>query len=245
MPADIRFPLERANGVQIVKTAAALARRGRAHHAARARTAIPRPTDEILALYGVAPQPGLRRAAAARPATAAGSFALPRASFLARAALAALPRPAPRRGRLHARPAARRPAAAPAPARRPRGLRGARGGGAHVRASAARSTAPASGPTRARRARLRGARGRRVAAGAAAFVTTTARHPRQLRRGLRRRARACAWSRTAATCPRTARSPAWPRSEPPRVLYAGQLYPWKGVDVLVEAMAAGPARRGW
>ena len=37
MPADVRFPLERANGVQIVKTAAALAARGRAHDAARAR----------------------------------------------------------------------------------------------------------------------------------------------------------------------------------------------------------------
>jgi glycosyltransferase involved in cell wall biosynthesis len=30
---------------------------------------------------------------------------------------------------------------------------------------------------------------------------------------------------------------------PPRVLYAGQLYPWKGVDVLVEAMAAVPSAR--
>ena len=28
MPADVRFPLERANGVQIVKTAAALVRAG-------------------------------------------------------------------------------------------------------------------------------------------------------------------------------------------------------------------------
>jgi glycosyltransferase involved in cell wall biosynthesis len=28
---------------------------------------------------------------------------------------------------------------------------------------------------------------------------------------------------------------------PPRVVYAGQLYPWKGVDVLVEAMAQVPA----
>src|SRR6185503_11364443 len=30
---------------------------------------------------------------------------------------------------------------------------------------------------------------------------------------------------------------------PPRVLYAGQLYPWKGVDVLVEAMARVPGAR--
>ena len=31
--------------------------------------------------------------------------------------------------------------------------------------------------------------------------------------------------------------------EPPRILYAGQLYPWKGVDVLVDAMAEVPGAR--
>jgi glycosyltransferase involved in cell wall biosynthesis len=38
----------------------------------------------------------------------------------------------------------------------------------------------------------------------------------------------------------------WPglaRETPPRVLYAGQLYPWKGVDVLVRAMASVPDAR--
>ena len=54
MPADIRFPLPRANGVQIVKTAAALARAG-THTTLLVRQSDPRPTDEILALYGVAP----------------------------------------------------------------------------------------------------------------------------------------------------------------------------------------------
>jgi rhamnosyl/mannosyltransferase len=32
-------------------------------------------------------------------------------------------------------------------------------------------------------------------------------------------------------------------ASPPRVLYAGQLYPWKGVDVLVEALADVPGAR--
>src|SRR5438128_1313171 len=37
--------------------------------------------------------------------------------------------------------------------------------------------------------------------------------------------------------------PGLAHEDPPRVLYAGQLYPWKGVDVLVEAMAAVPGAR--
>src|SRR5438128_1248418 len=37
--------------------------------------------------------------------------------------------------------------------------------------------------------------------------------------------------------------PGLAHENPPRVLYAGQLYPWKGVDVLVEAMAAVPGAR--
>ena len=56
--ADVRFPLERANGVQIVKTAAALARGG-----SRVRLVVrrsdPRPTAEVLALFGLEPHPCL------------------------------------------------------------------------------------------------------------------------------------------------------------------------------------------
>jgi hypothetical protein len=59
VPADIRFPLERANGVQIVKTAAALSGAG-ARTTLVVRQSDPRPTAEILALFGVAPHPGLR-----------------------------------------------------------------------------------------------------------------------------------------------------------------------------------------
>ena len=42
--ADVRFPLERANGVQIVKTAAALTRAG-ADATLLVRDSDPRPTD--------------------------------------------------------------------------------------------------------------------------------------------------------------------------------------------------------
>jgi glycosyltransferase involved in cell wall biosynthesis len=43
--------------------------------------------------------------------------------------------------------------------------------------------------------------------------------------------------------PADRRFPGLAAESPPRVLYAGQLYPWKGVDVLVEAMAALPQAR--
>ena len=37
--------------------------------------------------------------------------------------------------------------------------------------------------------------------------------------------------------------PGLSREHPPRVVYAGQLYPWKGVDVLVDAIARVPEAR--
>ena len=43
--------------------------------------------------------------------------------------------------------------------------------------------------------------------------------------------------------PEDRRFPGLAAGSPPRVLYAGQLYPWKGVDVLVEAMAEVPEAR--
>ena len=89
VPADIRFPLERANGVQIVKTAAALSGAG-ARTTLVVRQSDPRPTSEILALFGVVPHPGLR-VRRLKVLHRRGSFALPRASFLARATLVALP----------------------------------------------------------------------------------------------------------------------------------------------------------
>jgi hypothetical protein len=87
--ADIRFPLERANGVQIVKTAAALARAG-----SRVRLIVrrsdPRPTAEVLALFrprAASPALEVRRLGVLHRR---GSFVLPRASFLARAAAGGL-----------------------------------------------------------------------------------------------------------------------------------------------------------
>src|SRR5207245_1638484 len=39
------------------------------------------------------------------------------------------------------------------------------------------------------------------------------------------------------------RFPGLAAEDPPRVLYAGQLYPWKGVDLLVAAMGSVPGVR--
>src|SRR5262249_31903154 len=89
VPADIRFPLERANGVQIVKTAAALSGAG-ARTTLLVRQSDPRPPAGLLALFGVEEHP-CRRVRRLGVLHRRGSFALPRASFLARATLAALP----------------------------------------------------------------------------------------------------------------------------------------------------------
>src|SRR5512133_4299457 len=46
------------------------------------------------------------------------------------------------------------------------------------------------------------------------------------------------------TAPKGAQAPPMTRHDPPVVGYAGHLYPWKGVNVLIEALACVPAARG-
>jgi glycosyltransferase involved in cell wall biosynthesis len=237
IPADIRFPLERANGVQIVKTAAALARAG-----CRARLLVrhtdPRKTEEILALYGLDPHEGLdvRRLGVLHRQ---GSFALPRASFLAQAS--ALASAALRSGGLvYTRdlqladlllglgPLAAGPVVYEAHA---------------VEAVMYRERGALYGtgevPSRRKAARLE-RREQRVWRRAAGFVATT--------RGiLESFAEAHGPRQRTLVIPNGCDVPeerAFPGLPPavggPRVLYAGQLYPWKGVDVLVEAMTRVP-----
>lgn len=239
MPADIRFPLERANGVQIVKTAAALARHG---HRVRllVRRSDPRPTPDLLALYGLEPHPNLevRRL---RVLHRRGRFALPRASFLARGAAAGLG--ARRRGAVVF---TRDLQLADLLLRFPAPGRGAVVYEAHAVESlmyAERGAlyGTAEAPDARKAARIAG-REARVWKHASGFVATTAGirdafvEHHGARPGVAVIPNGCDVSPQAAF-------PGLAAEDPPRVLYAGQLYPWKGVDVLVEAMAAVPSAR--
>jgi glycosyltransferase involved in cell wall biosynthesis len=235
IPADVRFPLERANGVQIVKTAAALARAG-ARPTLLVRRSDPRPTAEILALYGERPDPWLtvRRAFVFhRP----GRFAVPRAVFLARATAAACAATA--RGaavftrdlqladlllRLGRRPL----------------LYEAHAVESLMYGERARLYGNDERPDPAKARRLAG-REARVWRDADGLVTTTAGIRDSLAEayGARGHVRVVPNGCDVPEGP----CPAPSAEHPPRVVYAGQLYPWKGVDLLVEAMAAVPGAR--
>jgi len=240
VPADVRFPLERANGIQIVKTAAALARAG-ARTTLLVRASDPRPTDEVLAFYGVAPHPGLEvRRVAVRHRQ--GARALPRMVFLARAAAAALA--SLRRGEavftrdlqlaemlVRLRRIARGPVVYEAHA---------------VEALMYRERGALYGTgevPQSRKVHRLERRERTVWRRAQGFVATT--------EGIRAAFEAAHGPRGAATrviqngcdVPGDRGFPGLAAEEPPRILYAGQLYPWKGVDVLVDAMAEVPGAR--
>lgn len=232
MAADIRFPLERANGVQTVKTAAALARAGRDVRLV-VRDSDPRSTAEILALYGLDLDPRLSvlRLGVMHQR---GAFALPRLLFLARTARAA--RAAAGRGdvvftrdlqladlllKLRTRRIVYEAHAVEHVMYEERG--------------ALYGTTETADPNKT--ARLR-AREQRVWRGAAGIVTTTAgiRDAFAAAFGPRERVRVVP---NGGDVPDDRTFPGL-ASGTPRVLYAGQLYPWKGVDVLLDAMAGIP-----
>jgi len=233
MPADIRFPMERANGVQVVKTAAALARAG-VHTTLMVRHSDPRPSDEILGLYGIEPHPELeiRRLPVLHRT---GSFTLPRLAFLARSAAAV----AAARGclvftrdlQLADLLAGLGPVLSPVvyEAHAVESLLYAERGQIY-------GTGERPSPRKARRLQKREARVWRRVAG---LVTTT--------QGIRESFEAAHGTRpNVAVVPNGCdvpldRSFELPPAGEPRVVYAGQLYPWKGVDVLVEAIARVPS----
>lgn len=239
LAADIRFPLERANGVQIVKTAHALARQG-AHTTLLVRNSDPRPSDEILSLYGLEPTPRLH-VVRLQVGHARGSNTRPRLRYLAHAGWAAVR--ARRRATFFTRDLQLAELLLLFRPLRPRIVYEAHA----VEALMYRERGVLYGreeqPRAKKAARLKRREGH-VWGRAHGFVTTTLgiRDTFLETHGFRDVAR----TRVIPNgCDVDVQGgfPELPRNAAPRVLYAGQLYPWKGVDVLVEAIAQVPEAR--
>ena len=238
LAADIRFPLERANGVQVVNTATALAAQGIATTLV-VRRSDPRPTAEVLATYGLQAPPALR-VRRLRVGHRRGAFVLPRASFLTQA-LALGVRQLRRGGIVFTRDlqladlllrvGPRRPGAVVYEAHAVEALMYAERGALY-------GTGETPDPRKQRRLAAREARVWRRVHG---FVATTHGICRTFAEahGPRDRLRVVPNGCDAPGGGFPGLSP----EVPPRVLYAGQLYPWKGVDVLVAAMAAQEGAR--
>ncbi len=233
--ADIRFPLERANGIQTMETCYALAARG--HQVALAvRHDRETPPRDPFAFYGLAPHPRLeiRRAGRAR------AGAMGRARYLARAIRAAL--------LTHADAILTRDLGVAAVlVDLPRLLRPPLVYESHGFAPAVADAIPdllgaGSPPSAAKRERLT-AREQDVWQRAEGYVTITRALADEL--GARFGTRA-----SVAAIPDGVRLEV-PRHYVPRPMqrpavvgYAGHLYPWKGVDVLLNAVARLPDARG-
>ena len=226
--SDIRFPSPRANGIQVVKTAHALAARGRDVRLV-VRHSDPRPTEAILPEFGVEPTPRLH-VDRLEVGHAPNSSFIPRLRYLTQALL--LGRRSSRKGAVVL-------------------TRDLQLADLLLRVGCANLTYEAHAveavmyderhqlyglkepPSAAKRRRIEN-RERRVWTAARGFIATT--------QGI-----LTTFERLFGARPRTAVVPNGcdtprdrvftPPPEGGRVVYAGQLYPWKGVDVLVKAFA--------
>ena len=231
--ADIRFPLERANGIQSMETCHALADRG--HDVTLAvRPDIETPPRDPFAFYGLSRSSRLH----IEVVPVSGPPMAKRAGYLTFAIGRSLGRT--RQDVVFTRDLA----LASLVIGLPRALRAPVVYEAHTIAAEAAAARPdlltgaaAASPSKLRRL---DARDRRVWRTADGYVTITD--------GLRQ-----ALERRFGARPRTAVIPdgvRLPRSSDPRppssgftIGYAGHLYPWKGVDLIVEAVAAMPDAR--
>jgi len=234
--ADIRFPLERANGIQTMETCVALTARGHDVDLI-VRPDTHSPARDPFDYYGLDPTPRLRieRAPVSGPTAARRlgylAFAAGRSAGAGRAdivltrdlAVASLLVGLPRR-------------------LRPPVVYESHGYAPEVAAALPGLVSTAIAPNPRKLARL-ARREARVWHAADGYVTITAALAADLtaRHGARER---------VAVIPDGARIPPAADAQfdavdsEPLVAYAGHLYPWKGVDVLLEALALVPNARG-
>lgn len=226
--SDIRFPSPRANGIQVVKTAHALATRGREVRLV-VRHSDPRSTELILPEFGVEPVPRLHVDRLIVGHAPNASF-VPRLRYLTQSLL--LGRRASKHGALVLT----------------RDLQLAdlllRVGCSNLSYEAHAVEAVmyderhrlyglASRPSPAKRRRIEN-RERRVWTGASGFIATTRGILTTFERLYGARARTVV---VPNGCDIPKNREFTPPSEDHRIVYAGQLYPWKGVDVLLQAFA--------
>jgi glycosyltransferase involved in cell wall biosynthesis len=233
--ADIRFPLERANGIQTVETCYALAERG---HTVQllVRPDTVRPPRDPFAFYGIAPHARLL----VQRARVFGSEPVRRMAYMANACVATM------RGRTDV-VLTRDLGVASVLLRLPRFSRPPLVYESHGFAPVFAATMPdlVSGAVAASRSKLRRllAREERVWRLAEGYVTITKGLAVELADRFGSRDAVVAIADGVRLDPRRRfMSPRHGGS--PVVAYAGHLYPWKGVDVLLQALALLPDVRG-
>ena len=231
--ADVRFPLERANGIQTMETCYALAQRG--HDVTLAvRPDTQSPARDPFEYYGLAPNAHLRL----ERAPVSGPAAARRFGYLAFAIGRTL-------GRERTDVVMTRDlGVASALLRMPRGVRApvvyeSHGYAPEVAAALPELVATARAPSRAKVKRLE-ARERHVWQAADGYVTITVGLAADLTTRLGKR-------KHLAAIPDGVRLRGAVDIDVPAgnvVGYAGHLYAWKGVDILLEALALVPAATG-
>lgn len=234
--ADTRFPIERANGVQTMATCHALAQAGHDVHLIVRPDTAPTPRDPVV-FYGLAPVAGLR----VTPLATSGSGWIRRVTFLARAWRVA------RRHRnavVFTRDLGFAALLVQLPrARRPRLIYESHGIAPIVAAEMpALLGNPSLSPSPAKLRRL-DRRERIVWQRAGAYVTITRALADDLIARYGSRDDVFVVPDGAAPLQPAATDPYEPHGVP-IAAYAGHLYPWKGVDVFVRALAQAPHVRG-
>ena len=233
--ADVRFPLERANGIQTMETCYAIARRGHDVDLI-VRPDTHAPARDPFVYYGLPPEARLR----VERAPVSGPAAARRLGYLAFALGRAIGRT--RADMLVTRDLGVAAALLEVPRRlRPPLVYESHGYAPDVAAALPELVATATRPS-ARKLKRLAAREARVWQRADGYVTITAglRADLEARHGMR--ARIAVVPDGVRAGPRAA--DAAPRTSQAVVAYAGHLYAWKGVDVLLEALARVPGARG-